>query len=123
MRKVFAGALTLLTSLPLIAWQGDVTIETPNTQMLLTVREGGDLQQSYYGDKSATLQQLRDAGADLSFHALPAFGTVDPVHTPALQVQHADGDLNLELRVTNYEMKLPPSSIRSRCRTSCCRSP
>ena len=61
-------------------------------QMLLTAWDGGDLRQSYYGDKSATLQQLRDAGADLSFHALPAFGTVDPVHTPALQVQHFDGD-------------------------------
>ena len=102
MRKIFAGALMLLASLPLMAWQGDVTIETPNTQMLLTAKEGGDLQQSYYGDKSATLQQLRDAGADLSFHALPAFGTVDAVHTPALQVQHFDGDLNLELRVTDY---------------------
>ena len=102
MRKIFAGVMMLLTSLPLMAWQGDVVVETPNTQMLLTARDGGDLQQSYYGDKSATLQQLRDAGADLSFHALPAFGTVDAIHTPALQVQHFDGDLNLELQVTDY---------------------
>ena len=98
--------LSLLTLLPLTssAWQGDVTVETPNTQLLLTAWEGGDLRQSYYGDKSATLQQLRDGGSDLSFHALPAFGTVDAVQAPALQVQHADGDLNLELRVTDYSV-------------------
>ena len=89
----------------MMAWQGDVTVETPNTQLLLTAWEGGDLRQSYYGDKSATLQQLRDGGSDLSFHALPAFGTVDAVQAPALQVQHVDGDLNLELRVTKYEVQ------------------
>ena len=112
--------LSLLTLLPLTssAWQGDVTVETPNTQLLLTAWEGGDLRQSYYGDKSATPQQLRDGGSDLSFHALPAFGTVDAVQAPALQVQHADGDLNLELRVTNYETKRAPRSTSSPCRTS-----
>ena len=98
---------SLLTLLPLtsFAWQGDVVIETPNSQLLLTATEGGDLRQSYYGDKSATLQQLRDAGCDLNFHALPAFGTVDAVQAPALQVEHFDGDLNLELQVTGYEMQ------------------
>ena len=97
----------LFTFIPLtaLAWQGDVTIETPNTQLLLTAQEGGDLRQSYYGDKSASLQQLRDAGSDMNFHALPAFGTIDAVQAPALQVQHTDGDLNLELRVTNYELR------------------
>ena len=98
----------LLTTSTSLAWQGEVTIETPNTQLLLSAWEGGDLRQSYYGDKSATLKQLRDAGADLNFHALPAFGTVDAVQAPALQVQHMDGDLNLELYVTNYEVKDEP---------------
>jgi len=93
----------LLSSASLLAWQGEVTVETPHTQLLLSASEGGDLRQSFYGDKSATLQQLRDAGADLSFHALPAFGTVDAIQAPALQVQHADGDLNLELVVEGYE--------------------
>lgn len=85
------------------AWQGDVAVQTPNTQLLLHAYEGGDLRMGYYGNKSATLQQLRDGGADLNFSALPAFGTVDAIHLPAIQVQHADGDLNLELKVTNYE--------------------
>ena len=98
----------LLTTSTSLAWQGEVTFETPNTQLLLSAWEGGDLRQSYYGDKSDTLKQLRDAGADLNFHALPAFGTVDAVQAPALQVQHMDGDLNLELYVTNYEVKDEP---------------
>ncbi|MBR1414610.1 MAG: alpha-galactosidase [Prevotella sp.] len=102
MKKTFLGALMLLAATPLLAWQGEVTIETPNTQLLLTAWEGGDLRQSYYGDKSATLQELRDAGDDLSFEALPTFGSVGATHLPALQVQHMDGDQNLELQVTDY---------------------
>lgn len=104
-KTILTGVIALLGSIGAFAWQGDVTIETPHTQLLLTAWEGGDLRQSYYGDKSATMQQLRDAGSDLSFHALPAFGTVDAVHVPAFQVQHADGDLNLELKVTDYTVK------------------
>ena len=105
---ILMGVLLLLSPARVFAWQGDVVIETPNTQMLLTATEGSDLQLSYYGDKSATLQELRDAGCDMKFHALPAFGTVDAVQVPALQVQHFDGDLNLELKVINYEMSDEP---------------
>ena len=99
------GAMMLLAAKTARAWQGDVVVETPNTQLILTAWDGSDLRQSYYGDKSATLQQLRDAGADLGTHALPAFGTVDCIQLPALQVQHADGDLNLEMQVTGYEKR------------------
>ena len=101
---VLFAALMLLTPVPMCAWQGTVVVETPHSQLLLTAQEGGDLRQAYYGDKSATLQELRDAGCDLNSHALPAFGTVDAVQAPALQVQHVDGDLNLELKVTDYSM-------------------
>ena len=99
------GAMMLLSSTKAMAWQGDVVVETPNTQLILTAWDGSDLRQAYYGDKSATLQQLRDAGADFSTHALPAFGTVDCIQLPALQVQHFDGDLNLEMQVTGYEKR------------------
>ena len=105
MRKTFTGAMMLLSSTCALAWQGEVTIETPNTQLLLTAWEGGDLRQSFYGEKSATLQQLRDAGDDLSFEALPAFGAVGATHLPALQVQHMDGDNNLEMQVTDYQTR------------------
>ena len=94
--------LSFLTTLTISAWSGDVTIETPNTMLVLHAREGGDLRMAYYGARVANLQQLRDAGADLNSSALPAFGTVDMVQLPALQVLHADGDLNLELQTTDY---------------------
>ena len=99
---ILTGALLLIGAVSMKAWQGEVTIETPNSQLLLTAQEGSDLRQLYYGDKSATIQQLRDAGAASNFEAMPAFGSVDPVHLPALHVQHMDGDQNLELQVTDY---------------------
>ena len=107
MKKVFLlwGAMMLLGTARMSAWQGDVTVQTPNTQLLLHAWEGGDLRMSYYGTKEATFQQLRDASDDLNFPALPAFGTVGAIHLPAVQVQHADGDLCLEMRVTNYELR------------------
>ncbi len=111
MRKTILGALMLLSASASLAWQGEVTIETPHTQLLLSAWEGGDLRQSYYGDKSATLQQLRDAGSDLSFEALPAFGSVGATHLPALQVQHMDGDQNLELQVTDYQRQDQPRAV------------
>ena len=104
-KTILAGAALLLTTALRAAVPPEVVVETPHTQLLLTAQEGGDLRQSYYGDKSATLQQLRDAGSDLSFSALPAFGTVDAVQAPALAVQHTDGDLNLEMQVTDYERR------------------
>jgi len=102
------GATMLLGLTPTFAWQGDVVVETPHTQMILHASEGGDLRMAYYGDKLADLQQLRDAGDDLDFPSLPTFGTVDMIHLPALQVQHFDGDLNLELTVTQYDKQSGP---------------
>ena len=100
-KNIFLGLLSL-TAFSAEAWQGDVVVETPRTQMILHADEGQDLRLGYYGDRSATLQQLRESGSDLNFPALPAFGTVDMVQLPALQVQHGDGDLNLELVVADY---------------------
>ena len=102
LKPIIMGASALLTSTTALAWQGEVTIETPRTQFIVSAWDGGDLQQCYYGDKSATMQQLRDAGDELTFHALPSFGSVGATHLPALQVQHMDGDQNLEMQVTDY---------------------
>ena len=87
------------------AWQGEVKVETPNMLMLLTAQEGQDLRMAYFGARTATLQEVRDAGDDVNFPALPAFGTVDMIHLPAIQIQHANGDQNLELRVENLESR------------------
>ena len=104
------GAM-LLTSAHLSAWNGEVTIATPNTALIVHADEGKDLRQDYYGLRVATLQQLRDAGDALDFPVLPAFGTVDMIHLPALQVQHANGDQNLELHVTGYNTVNDGSAI------------
>ena len=104
------GAGLLMTS-PTQAWNGEVAVETPNNVMLLHADEGSDLRMDYYGAKGATLQQLRDAGDAFDFPALPAFGTVDMIHLPSLQVQHANGDQNLELHVTGYHTANDGSAI------------
>jgi len=101
-KNITALALLMATAVPALAWQGTVSIETPKTQMVVHAEEGEDLRMAYYGDKAATMEQLKDGGDDLNFAALPAFGTVDMIHMPALQVQHANGDQNLELHVTDY---------------------
>ena len=101
----------LLLSVPVMAWKGEVCVETPGMQLFLTAEEGQDLHMAYFGAKKATLQQLRDAGDDLNFSVLPAFGTVDMIHLPAIQVEHANGDQNLELRVADYSSVSDGSAI------------
>lgn len=103
MRKLFLIGIFACSALLAEAWEGHAVIETPATQMVLHAKEGGDMRMAYYGPKVATLAELQAAGADFDFSALPAFGTVDMVHLPALQVLHADGDLNLELHVAAYD--------------------
>ena len=102
-KSTILASILLLATSQAQAWQGDVTVQTPNIQMLLHANEGQDLRMAYFGSKTASLQEVNDAGDNLNFPALPAFGTVDAVHLPALQVQHANGDQNLELQVTGYE--------------------
>ena len=103
MNRLLLTIGTLFLTVPqLFAWSGDVVVATPNTAMVLHADEGKDLRMDYYGTKGFTLQQLRDAGDAFDFSALPAFGTVDMIHLPALQIQHANGDQNLELQVTGY---------------------
>ncbi len=100
--KIVFFALALLTTIPASAWQGEVVIETPNTQLVLHAEEGQDLKQDYYGNKMTDVSQFKSAGSACNFSALPAFGTVDMIHLPALLIEHADGDMNLNLTVTDY---------------------
>jgi len=96
------GAALLLWAPKVSAWEGQVIISTPNTSMVLHANDGEDLRQDYYGAGLTDVGQLKEAGSDFNFAALPTFGTVDMIHLPALQIQHADGDLNLELSVADY---------------------
>jgi len=101
---LFIGAW-LIGFMPVWAWKGEVNVETPHMQMWLFAKEGQDLRMAYFGSKSATMKELDEAGDNMNFSALPAFGTVDVTHLPAIQVQHANGDQNLELVVADYSME------------------
>ena len=80
-------------------------ISTPRTSIVVKTDKSGELRMVYYGEKIDNAQMLVDAGDDLDFAALPTVGQVDMIHLPALQVQHADGDLNTELKVEGMESK------------------
>ena len=95
------GAITL-ASLQAHAWGGEAVVSTPHTMMILHASEGEDLRMAYYGEKGCTMKELSESGSDLNFPSLPAFGTVDTQQLAALQIRHADGDMNLELHVTDY---------------------
>ena len=105
MRTTIAAAILALAAMPALAWEGKIEVSTPNTVMLLQAKEGQDLRMAYYGAKIADPWKVTDAGDDLDFPALPAFGTVDMINVPALQVQHVGGDLNLELTVRGVETR------------------
>ena len=111
MKSKICLLLLLLAALAAQAWEGDVAVETPNNMLILHAREGQDLRMAYYGMRVTDLRQLRDAGADLNSSLLPAFGTVDMVQLPALQVMHADGDLNLELTTTDYTSRTEGDAV------------
>ena len=67
-----------------------ITLQTPNTQLVLQAEQGEPLQLQYYGETAP---------------ALPTFGDIDHIHLPALLVQHADGDQSLQLRVRDIEYR------------------
>lgn len=101
MKKQLLTAALSFTLMPVWAWQGRIEVTTPNTIMLLHANDSGDLRFDYYGPKLADPWQIAEAGDDLNSSAMPAFGTVDMINLPALQVRHADGDQNLELTVAS----------------------
>lgn len=103
MNRYLASSLLALCVAPAFAWQGKVEVSTPHTTMLLQANEGEDLRMAYYGAKVSNPWQVSEAGDDLNFSAMPAFGTVDMIHLPALQIKHANGDINLELAVDAVE--------------------
>ena len=52
------------------------------------------------------LNSSDDETNDQTANAYPAFGDIDMIHLPALQVQHANGDLSLNLIVESQKSKV-----------------
>lgn len=105
MKRYFIPALLVVCAAKAFAWHGKIEVSTPNTMMLLHAEEGEDLRLAYFGAKTANPWQISGSGSDLNFSAMPAFGTVDMINPPALQVQHANGDLSLELVVQGVDTR------------------
>ncbi len=106
MRKLLSllGILAAMPVVNLYAWERDILISTPNTSLLLAAPEGGQLRIAYYGDKigPSQISQIQDAGLAGWHAAYPVFGSQTSSEV-ALQVQHADGNLTLEMVVTGVE--------------------
>lgn len=98
-RTILTSSLLLLTATTVSAWSGQIKVSTPHMAMYLHAHEGEDLRLDYMGATSASSLELEESGDALQAAAIPAFGTADMTWLPALQVEHANGDLNLELVV------------------------
>lgn len=79
-----------------------ILVSTPSTSLVLSAPENGEVRIIYYGDKitSDQISQIYDAGLALDRPAYPVFG-IECMSEAALQVQHADGNLSLDMVVTN----------------------
>lgn len=98
-----AFLLTGLSALPANA--KDLFVNTPNTTLLLQANENSALRILYYGSRIETkdMEAVRAGGAFYS-KAYPDFGANCTEET-ALAVQHADGNLTLDLVVESSEEK------------------
>ena len=105
-KKFFLFASLLCGALPFYSfgWNGDVLISTPNTSLMLAAYEGEELRFYYYGDRIEEGQtpQIHSSRNALNRPAYPVFGQ-DLMRMSALEVEHADGGLTLDLIVANVE--------------------
>lgn len=103
MKRILLG-LCLLLSTSLYAWEKDVLISTPHTSLLLSAPENGELKIVYYGERIHPNQigQIHQAGLAYNKPAYPVFG-IECRDEAALQVKHADGNLSLDMVVTDVQ--------------------
>lgn len=85
---------------------GDELISTRNTSLLLLARTGEPLKIAYYGARISQIEgsQLWWAGDSYNRHAYPTFND-NCSADGAIMVQHADGQVMLDLAVQKVERK------------------
>lgn len=104
MKSSFLLLLFLLgISSSLFAGEKDILISTPHTSLLLTAPQGGELKYLYYGNKlsdadARTISKVEEG----KLSAYPVYGLGCSAET-ALSVQHSDGNMTLQMEVTNVE--------------------
>lgn len=82
----------------------NVTISTPQTQLLLSVPNGGTPEQLYYGSRTSDADIRSICETACRRNAYPVYGMGYPCET-ALSVRHADGNLTLQMAVRNTPYK------------------
>lgn len=89
-----------------LAFAEDVLISTHNTSMLLRADEGKPLKIAYYGARidRDEIAQVWQSGLAFNRAAYPSFNT-NLLDEPALEVEHTDGSISLDLAVVNVTRK------------------
>lgn len=84
----------------------NITISTPKTSMVLSAPIGGNLNYVYYGSKLSPtdLENIETTHPSL-YSAYPVYGMNCPTEA-ALAVQHADGNMSLEMEVVNVTTRI-----------------
>lgn len=101
MKKIIVLCVYLVVTFSVFAKEGELLITTSNTSLVVSAPVGGELQFIYYGDKITPeeVTQICDAGDAVRCPAYPVFG-IECSSEVALQVQHGDGNLSLDMAVT-----------------------
>lgn len=104
-RTLLTLSLFLGISMSIFAWEKDVLISTPNTSLLLTAPQGGELKFVYYGDRieKSEINQIMDAGISSGRPAYPVFG-IECQNEAALAVTHGDGNMSLDMEITDVKV-------------------
>lgn len=105
MKKIIVLCVYLVVTFSVFAKEGDLLITTSNTSLVVSAPVGGELQFIYYGDKITPeeVTQIYDAGDAVRCPAYPVFG-IECSSEVALQVQHGDGNLSLDMAVTGVSI-------------------
>lgn len=100
------GALLLTGGL----FAQNLCVSTPKTSLVLSAPEGGKLKCLYYGNKLSEADVQNIEAAEAKHTAYPEYGLNCPVET-ALAVEHADGNMSLQLQVVKVTTRKQENAI------------
>ena len=108
MKRIFTTIIMMLSVA--IAAFAQIRVVTPSTEMVLSARQGGDLQIQYFGGRlsDADAENLMAAGA-ARHSAYRAYG-LGCASEASLGVTHADGNMSTSLRVESVDKVSEPSA-------------
>lgn len=101
-KTLFAMLAFVIGGIGSVAMAEDVLISTNNTSMLLRANEGEPLKIAYYGSRISQdeVAQVWNSGLAFDRPAYPTFNSW-PLDEAAIEVEHTDGSISLNLVVVN----------------------